>query len=250
VIFYENPSQFNAEYLVKSKLKIDEDAVIGSVLRAIKEDGEVDGHSGTGDVLADSLSRELGPSYEVLLGDPAESKAYRVLLQAGEDDPGVLKIAPPFTRHIVVAQRPFEAGHLSSPGPSTPPSEGNEDLQSDTELALKRKARHDIARMVVPYSHVPHVEGLQVRFKPLGAGSVPPPPLWSKEGEGEEKRGKSRGSPYLGRDRKAGLTKQEVEGGAVCGKRGLEEVERGEIRVSSKEKRQKSRKESSKRRIV
>lgn len=193
--------KFNAEKLAKIKLKIDEAAGRGGVLQvtdvqrarreANQDDQDEDGMPG---------GEASGDSYEVLLGDASEIGAYQVLVQASRDAAGVLRVAPSITRHLVVAQCP----------PNTPSAAARgESVDDEKQPAIMALARP--SRMVVPYTHVPQIQGLEARFKMPGAGSAPPPPQWWKEGVEMEKEEK--GDEEKEKEKKMKATEEKEEEG-------------------------------------
>lgn len=172
--------KFNAEELAKKKLKINEAAEAGVVLqvtdvqrarRELDEDDQDEDGMPCGEA--------SGDSYEVLLGNASEIGSYQVLLQSSRDAPGVLRVAPSINRHFVVAQFPPNTTCAATDGESI-------DGRQSSTMTVARPSR-----IVVPYTHVPQIQGLEARFKMPGAGSAPPPPRWWKEGvrevEKEEK---------------------------------------------------------------
>ncbi len=171
---YNIHPQFDPEALTKDKLKIPEDAAPGALLQALaapprtqegEEEEQQDGEEGTED------------TYEVRRGEDSECGAYHVLVQAAGEVAGVLKVGPPITRQIVVAQRP----------PQTPSSAGG--------TASEPPPRPAVPGMVVPYVPIAQVEGMEVRFKPPGAGSGPPPPLTGHDDDDDEEEEDDESSP-------------------------------------------------------
>ena len=173
--------QFDPKVLSKSKLKIEEGASSGAVLEVIEASQEGEGEEEGGET-----QRQGENNYEIVLGEPTEAAAYQVLLHAEGQAPGVLKIPKPTTRQVVVVQRPPRTPAKGAAGEE----EGSTTGAGGGASGALGKAKQ---MMVVPYSHIEQVQGMEVRFKPSGAGSRLPTPEEKEEEETDKGKGNKRG---------------------------------------------------------